>query len=484
MDEKKLIKGMVFDNPHLAAEFIGYNNSIKTEHIYKALKHYCVFHKDNQLRIYIDEVYETPIPFKTNDYVYEVGQELENKFGKFIVKDRYMKKRSASVNFNTRLYLCVCQNEDATEFELSNQQIKNGCGCPKCGRSRVIPGHSFYDEYPELHIYLENPNDARKYCPMSSKKILCRCPYCRATKKVAIGSLAQNGFSCSNCSDGISYPNKFIQNLLDSLNVAHDQERVFDWSDNKIYDQYLEQHNCIIENHGAQHYRGDINTQFPLNSLEKQQKNDQYKYQLAINNGIEHYIILNCSHSTLSWMKQEIMSSELPILLDFCESDIDWETIHNQCCTSKIRQAWEYWNNLVPTSVIANILRVSETSIRSYIRKGIECGKCLGMSKKDKDYVTPSQRNNNYTNGQMKPIYNVTDDIYFASKKECADYHSDLFNSANSAYNLYAFINNGKNFKGKKFIYISKNEFNNKLQESYTNPAIKVYGNPYREKGE
>lgn len=479
--KNKLQEGMIFDNPHIAADFIGYTKSNRNDLIYRALKHYCEFHTDKNKKVYIDKVFESPIPFSINDFVYNIGDVLENKFGQFQIRDRYIKMKYSSMGHQSRIYFCQCLNEDKTEFEITRQQIDQGSGCPCCGKNRVIPGHSFYDEHPELHSYIVDIEAAKKYTSMSSKKILFRCIYCGANKYKIISNVVQYGFVCDNCSDGISYPNKFIQNLLDELDIKHEPEHSFIWSNKKIYDQYLEDYNCIIENHGKQHYIGDINNQFPFQNLDKQQYNDNYKFKLAKENGIDNYIILDCSYSTLDWMKNSIMNSELPILLNFKEEDIDWENIHEKCCTSKMHKVWELWNEMYLASSIAKILGISDTTVRTYIHKGIECGKCRPFpSISQEEYIILQYKEKDFTNGSMKPIYNKTDDIYYASRFECEKYHPELFNNENSGYNLYSFINKNKPYKGKEFIYITKEEFNRKLLESYDNPSMRVYGNPFR----
>ena len=51
---------------------------------------------------------------------------------------------------------------------------------------------------------------------------------------------------------------------------------MFEWSENKRYDVYIPYLNCIVENHGEQHYNNSFKS---LNgrTLEEEQKNDKYK---------------------------------------------------------------------------------------------------------------------------------------------------------------------------------------------------------------
>ena len=84
----------------------------------------------------------------------------------------------------------------------------------------------------------------------------------------------------------------------------------------KRYDIYIPSINCIIENHGIQHY----NKGFEFiggRTLEEEQENDKYKKCVANKNGVENYIIIDCRKSTKEWVEQSVMQSYLPILLNF-----------------------------------------------------------------------------------------------------------------------------------------------------------------------
>lgn len=381
--------------------------------------------------------------------------------------------------------MCVC-DKDGTEFERSRSEIANGVGCPECGRKRVIDGCSLYDEHPEILQYLVNPEDAKNYTSSSSKKILCRCPICGSLKWSNINILAHYGFVCPACGDGISYPNKFIQAMLDQLNVNHEPEKVFSWSDNKVYDQYLEYYSLIIENHGKQHYVDNANAAFPHNSYVSVVNNDVYKRQLAIDNGIKQYVVLDCSVSDMKWIRDQVMSSELPIIIGFSESDINWKLCDYLATTSKVKQAWELWNNGFSTEYIADQLGISLSSVRSYINRGVDLGQCVGFSVQENQSVyqpgsLKTTRNTQYTNGQLQPIHCVTDNTYFASRYDCEMYYPDLFPSTVGSYNLMNYIRNRNGeYKGKIFEKISKSQFNDMKKQSEYDSSIIAIGKPFK----
>lgn len=334
---------------------------------------------------------------------------------------------------------------------------------------------TLYEKFPNLLIYLKNPEDAKNFKPFSSRRIRCKCPKCGAEKDLIIEQLSRYGFSCTACGDGVSYPNKFINELLNQLKVKHIPEYYFEWSERKHYDQYLPDFNMIIENNGSQHYFADSQYQFPLMNLDMQQNNDIYKKDLALQNGIKYYVYIDCSKSSIAHIKQSVISSILPDVLSFTEDDIDWNKCGQIAASSIMHRVWDMWNNNIPVSIIVQNVMVGETTIRTYINQGVECGVCKPFYHVDKETRQARKDNSEYTNGLMKPIYCVTDNIYFASRFDCENYYSDLFPKSGS-YLLYKNITNGRPYKGKQFIYISQQDFNN----YYFNEAVETYGRPFK----
>ena len=83
--------------------------------------------------------------------------------------------------------------------------------------------------------------------------------------------------------------------------------------------------NIIIEANGAQHYGKQILHSHSVRTFEEEVKNDKFKYELAIQNGIkqDNYVVVDCRESTKEWISYNIMNSNLPQLLNFTYEDID-----------------------------------------------------------------------------------------------------------------------------------------------------------------
>lgn len=203
------------------------------------------------------------------------------------------------------------------------------------------------------------------------------CPYChnKASKSYPVYSLIfMKNFSCGYCSDGISYPNKFIRCFLEQLNIHYIPEMIFSWAPNKRYDFYI-MPNIIIEANGAQHY---IKGNHFFHELEYQQSNDSLKEIMALNNHIEFYIKLDCSVSEIDYIKKSIMNSLLPKILSFNENDIDWQLCEKYCLTSLMMKVIDYYNihPELTSHQIAEYFNISFNSVINYLKRGANCNLC------------------------------------------------------------------------------------------------------------
>jgi hypothetical protein len=377
-------------------------------------------------------------------------------------------------NVKCSTYKCRCLTCNY-EFELPEHRITFGIGCPICGNRKLIPGiRTLWDERPDLIKYLVNPEEAKSLTPVSGNRILCRCPECGTQKEMYVSNLARSGFYCEYCSDGITYPNKFVRTLLGQLQVDYLPEKSFKWSQRKVYDEYVPNLHMVIENHGVQHYE---EVSAFKRSLKEQQENDKLKMELAITNGIKHYIVLDCRESTLEWIKNSIMNSELPKILHFNESDIDWEKCHLYASTNQIvKDVCERWKTEKTLYIIGEEFKIHHSTVKHYLEIGAQCGYC--DFEKSNDIKNGRQYSSQW---RSKPIYCITDDIYFYSKFECEDYYVSIGDTKFSGYSLYQWINRGRPYHGKLFKYVTKREYNNMKRESLINSNAKAFGDLYFE---
>ena len=249
-------------------------------------------------------------------------------------------------------------------------------GCPYCATSnaRLLIGfNDMWTTNPELASQLLNPEDGYKYMQGSSEKVDWKCQDCgNVNKNKIIYDVARNGISCISCSDGRSYPEKFMYNLLLDLNVSFKTEEIFDWLVGKRYDFYLPECNTIVEMHGSQHYSESNGTFHASKTLEETKINDKLKHEIAIQNGIRNYIVINASESSVEYISNSIKESELLDLLNINFQDIDWDKYNKKSLPSMVKLTAELWDEGFYMKEIADKLKVSLTTVNRYLQKAID----------------------------------------------------------------------------------------------------------------
>lgn len=257
----------------------------------------------------------------------------------------------------------------------SNMLDTRYSGCPVCSGSKIGPDPVYKNsiwasEHREYFSRYMTEEQMKLYTPCSRTHLDFTCPDCGNIKNMSIGRLLHSGFACI-CEDGQSFPNKFVYNVLCQLNLRIKTEYSPEWANKKRYDDYLLDYNIIIENHGAQHY---IQTTIPNLKLDTVIENDKIKYNMALQNGIKEYIILDCRKSTTEWIKSSIMNSKLPKIFNFTENDIDWVSAYKYAETNLTKTAIDMLKNGYTMDEVANQLAVTKSGIKIWIKKAKEIG--------------------------------------------------------------------------------------------------------------
>jgi ribosomal protein S27E len=307
--------------------------------------------------------------------------------------------------------------------------------------------------YPHLVKYFVNKNEAIKYKPHSNKFVLTKCPDCGYEKNRMIRNLVRRNFSCPKCGDGISYPEKFMFNLLEQLNIKFERQKKFDWSENKRYDFYLPDYNCIIETHGIQHYEDTkIGT-----SLKEIQENDIFKEELANKNDINNYIIINCKESNLNFIRSNILSSKLPLILNVKNIDnIDWLKCNEYAISNMVKKVCDLWNDGLNKNQISNELKIGKTAINNYLNRGYELDWCNYNSKNISMENLKSMAENN-----RKKIICINNKQVFNSVKEASKFYNIKYN------HFFDYFRNKSYYAGKH------PETNEKLKWMYYEDYLK-----------
>ena len=388
----------------------------------------------------------------SSEYRYKIGQTIKENNRNFTIIGS--KKEQDNTGIVRKYYKYHC-NECTAELWMEESNIKRGSSCACCGNISnkiVVKGiNDIATTNPWMIPYFENEEDCYKYTCDSNKKINMKCINCGHKKELAICYLHKNGFSCPICGDGISYPEKVIMNLLKQLNIDFIMQlnnKQFNWCDKFRYDFYFELNNkkYIIETHGLQHYEN--NGGF-FNKLKEQQKIDIIKQELALKNGIDEYIIIDCRESNIDFIKENILHSKLNNIFNL--NNVDWNYINEKSQKSLLVEICKYWkehNNInsekLSTTYVGKVFNVDRTTVLRYIKIGNDIGLC-NYTKRN----TILKNENNYLE-----VYK--DNIKlgeFNTYKEIIEHFKNENFSYGKISNAYK---NNKSYKGYMFIIKEK----------------------------
>lgn len=236
---------------------------------------------------------------------------------------------------------------------------------------------------------------------------MCGFVFERYVKDVVI-----RGFSCPCCGIKISYPNRFVSEVLIHADIDFEREKSFEWSCGKRYDFYIKP-DTIIEVHGSQHYEKAFS--FGELKLEEVQKNDELKRKIALENGIVNYYIINAKKSDDLWLKNNIID-ELSSVIDL--QNIDWERISSQASKNLTKLCLEYWNDGLKVSAISQKIGIDSATIRNKLKYLTELGKCNYDSLEE---LRETQRI--ISNNNKKKVCCITTNKHFDSVNEAAAFY-------------------------------------------------------------
>ena len=295
--------------------------------------------------------------------------------------------------------------------------IKCSCGCYNLNRKNRIYG-SIKEEIPQYIKYLKNKED-ENLSLKSNKRIKLFCPDCGYEKETSVNHFTSQGFTCPICGDyGISLGERYVRELLKKLNIKFKREETFWWSDNKRYDFYLKDYNCIIEVNGIQHYKEKWGSwKKNSRSLEEEQENDRLKEKLAKENGIDLYITLDYSKSGYFEIEKEA-KLKLTNILNLQNFDFNLFLYNmNKSLTDYICDIW----NKEALKSISNMMKITNLSrrvIKTHLRIGTEKGIC---------FYDEKNLNNDHLAINRKEVVCNELNIKFRSMTDCSKYIKENF---------------------------------------------------------
>lgn len=321
---------------------------------------------------------------------------------------------------------CNCRRNHTWTASARNV-LWNHTKCPFCSGRLPIKGETdLWATHPELATLLKNPEDGYNVSYGSGKKVWWICPNCGEELHKTVSNVVNKGLSCNNCSDMFSFPNRFMNNLLRTIRIDFEPEYIIKGCKYR-YDFYIPLLSCIIEMHGRQHYEewGKSGK-----SLKETQENDKNKYEWAINNGIDKYIVIDSRNSSASFIKNNILNSDLSKIINL--NDINWNIVAENSFKSVMHTIKDLYIGGYKVSNIAEQLKISTTAVIKWLHKATKLGLC--------EY-TPDK---GFLNDERKVILVNTKEIFNSISDASRQYNisvADISATCQKKRNYCGFVN-------------------------------------------
>ncbi|MBM7835750.1 hypothetical protein [Clostridium sardiniense] len=360
------------------------------------------------------------------EYRIEIDTLLKNEKQDFLIIDRSRRKDNQNIKRRYYKYHCnKCGNED---WIIEDGLLKkHGCNVCNSFKKKIKLGiNTIWDTDRWMCDLGISEEDAKKYSSRSGQKTTVICPICNNKRKVVIKKIYERKSIGCSCRNSKSYPEKFIFNMLRQLNISFKTEYSPKWAENKRYDFYIKDLNCIIETHGRQHYEDHTFEHLGGRTLKQEQQNDKYKRESALKNGIKHYIELDCRESNLEYIKNSILKLKLSKLFDLLK--VDWLKCAEFAIENTTKQICDYWNSKKENETVENISNKTMIA-RSTIVRHLKIGASMGLCIYDPALESRKTIVKNHKKHEKKVYVFKDDDLLgcFKSNKELANKSEEIF---------------------------------------------------------
>ena len=291
-----------------------------------------------------------------------------------------------AIGVKTTTRTCLYKCKKCGEIQIIKRSLLGGkevdC-CNDCHTRRTTKNNCLATTHPHLVSYFVNTEDAHGYKATSRRTVKLRCPDCGHEKTKMIKEFVEHGVGCPYCSDGISYPEKYMANLFRNIGVDFKTQFTLDRGKHR-YDFLVK--GIIVEVHGGQHYEEGY--RIDSRSFEEERENDILKYDLAVLNGYEYkktYIVIDARSSDSSWIKQSVVNSGLLELLGSKAEDVDWVEVEKGARGSLVKKVCDYYNSSTTVAQVTREFKFSRPTVDKYLRIGNELGWCNYSTSKAKE---------------------------------------------------------------------------------------------------
>lgn len=308
-------------------------------------------------------------PIKSKNHFYKVGEVVN---GNLKILEQVRDK-------NGKSYIVKSTNfPNESSYTVTESSLKGGHGCAYSSGRKATKDNSLWN-IESVRGNITNVEEAKITTPYSNKKLLFKCSSknCKYNKMTVVSSVVKHGFSCPNCSTGISYPERFMLAVNEYYKLGFDYQKSYKKG---IFDFINYTTKVVVEMNGKQHYD---NVHVWKESYEKTRLSDNKKREWCKENGYT-LIFINARKSEFEFIKNSINQCEyLPNIkiedydkiLEIIESysKYDVQDIINSYVINKSTTSEIATDIGVSSVTISNILKRNNIKLREGNTRPIKC---------------------------------------------------------------------------------------------------------------
>lgn len=374
----------------------------------------------------------------TREFKVKIGTIFNKNDKSITIIDREYRDGKRGVRHKWYKYKCSIDNNEDWIMESS---LLKGVGCNVCSNKKVLIGiNDISTTHPHMIEYFLNKNDAFSYTIGSHEKTDFKCPTCGYIKREQIKNFRYHDykFSCPACSIKSSYPNRFMSELLKSMDVKFIAEYSPDWISPKRYDFYIPSKNLIIEMDGGWH---NSHNNLSGQSTERSKVIDNYKNMCACLQGID-IIRINCDYTNknkFKYIKSSILNSGLNMYFNI--KCVNFKKCNELALINKLKYVCDMYNNDVALDDLCCELNITKATVIKYLKLGTKYNLC--------NYEPQHER----SRGKVKVKIVETGDI-FKSIAECERQSLKMYGVKFNGKNISRVLNKyQRTHKGYHFEY-------------------------------
>lgn len=273
---------------------------------------------------------------------------------------------------------CICK-KCGYKSRIRTLSLLNGtykCSMCKNGKENIQIGiNDIKSINPVLYDCLVDKSINDKFTINSRNKVDFICPSCgQLIKNKTITHVNRHGLKCK-CQDGNSLGEKYLYQVLKSVDINIESEKCLNNNHSYRYDFYGNHNGIkwICELNGKQHYEKSFHT-LGGRTLQEEIQNDKDKKDYAISQGISIYIVINSKESGFNQIKEAIIKSDLSKIYDL--SNVNWVKCYRNSLMSDVFKVADLWNNGYKVMQICDVTGYAKNTVRTFLMRANDVGYC------------------------------------------------------------------------------------------------------------